>query len=161
MPLATRALWSSLGWTKSTWANGPNPPSDSLDWEDLSDEEQQAASMLGYTEQTWDDEGFGNPFQSAEGWSYKKETYDNPLFMMSVFGAIVGLCWWHDEQQWRRVDLSAAQKDELRKLVTSQDLPNPIKIETRAASYRDSLLLWFRSAKDNHKRDVADTYLKQ
>ena len=163
MPLATRALWSSLGWSASTWSNGPNPPSDSLDWEDLSDEEQQAASMLGYTESTWNNEGFGNPFHgsSTEGWSREQGRWDNPIYPMIFFGALIPLLWWHDEQQWRRVELSAAQKDELRELVTSQDLPNAIKVETRAAGYRDSLLLWFRSANEKHKRDVADTYLKQ
>eukprot|EP00966_Prymnesium_polylepis_P136669 3158000-Prymnesium_polylepis.1 len=61
----TRSLWERLGWNAHTWANGPNPPSDGLDWDELGFDERDAAMQLGYTEYSWDDDDGGNPFGSS------------------------------------------------------------------------------------------------
>ena len=151
MAPATRELWAVLGWSSINWARGPNPPSDDLDWEELSEEEQQAASMLGYTEDTWDDESFGNPFNTSGG--ERAEWYDNPVVPLMGFGALVALVAWWDEQQWKRVGLSREQKDELRSLVTELDLPTPATYKGRQT--------WFRSATSSQKTEVANAFLRR
>ena len=49
MDASTQALWQALGWNHHNWARGPNPPSDDLDWVELSGAQQAAASALGYS----------------------------------------------------------------------------------------------------------------
>ena len=66
MDASTQALWQALGWDRHNWARGPNPPSDDLDWVELSGGQQAAAAALGYSQSTWDHDS-GNPFESAEG----------------------------------------------------------------------------------------------
>ena len=52
---SSRALWSSLGWDAKSWARGPSPPTEDLEWKQLGDGERAAAEGLGYSEATWND----------------------------------------------------------------------------------------------------------
>jgi hypothetical protein len=59
---AVRASWEVLGWTARSWDGGgysasvtPHtpPPSEQMDWAELSAAQQGAALELGYSESTW------------------------------------------------------------------------------------------------------------
>ena len=51
---AQRALWTTLGWTQSSWAGETTPPSsEKTAWQDLSARHQRAAVKLGCEEATW------------------------------------------------------------------------------------------------------------
>ena len=53
---SSRALWTSLGWDAKSWARGPSPPTEDLEWKQLGDGERAAAeARLGYSEATWND----------------------------------------------------------------------------------------------------------
>ena len=52
---SSRALWTSLGWDAKSWARGPSPPTEDLEWKQLGDGERAAAEGLGYSEATWND----------------------------------------------------------------------------------------------------------
>ena len=77
----TRQAWQRLGWSAATWARGPNPPSDSKDWDELSDDERAAAEVLGYNSFRWERDD-GNPFT---------RTYDLELICLSLAALCVGL----------------------------------------------------------------------
>ncbi|GEM_PF-1392382 len=49
-------LWEVLGWNAHDWENdtAKKPASENKNWKELTEEEQQAAEKLRYTEQTWD-----------------------------------------------------------------------------------------------------------
>ena len=48
------------GFTQELWDSGGDPPSETLDWEELTDEQRAAATHIGYTQAIWDGEGDGN-----------------------------------------------------------------------------------------------------
>jgi hypothetical protein len=55
MTKAEQALWGVLGWTEASWSEEEKPPaSEDKYWNQLSDEEREAASKLGYTKELWD-----------------------------------------------------------------------------------------------------------
>ena len=148
MPASTRALWQTLGWNQYNWANGPNPPSDNLDWEELSFAEQAAASALGYSEDTWDEDS-GNPYDGEAG---------NSHWILAGMGAtIVAFSSYLDYRQWKRVELSYEQRVELRKLVTTLELAD--RPAAGADPNRSWLTSWLR-APSSQKEEVADKYLK-
>ncbi len=45
-----------MGYTKAIWENDGSPPTEDLDWHQLSQAEQEAAHTLGYNQQKWDGE---------------------------------------------------------------------------------------------------------
>lgn len=47
-----------VGYDKALWDGDGKPPSEDKDWEELTADERKAAEVLGYTEETWDDDGF-------------------------------------------------------------------------------------------------------
>jgi hypothetical protein len=48
-------LWGVLGWTEASWNQEEKPPaSEDKYWDQLSDEEKEAAEKLGYTKDSWD-----------------------------------------------------------------------------------------------------------
>jgi len=55
MTKAEQALWGVLGWTEASWNEEEKPPaSEDKYWNQLSDEEREAAEKLGYTKELWD-----------------------------------------------------------------------------------------------------------
>eukprot|EP01047_Picozoa_sp_COSAG01_P001752 COSAG01_NODE_41_length_32446_cov_41.218877_36_plen_414_part_00 len=49
-----RASWEALGWTAEAWdGEAAAPPSEQMDWAELSAAQQGAALELGYSESTW------------------------------------------------------------------------------------------------------------
>jgi hypothetical protein len=51
---AVRASWEALGWTAEAWdGEAAAPPSEQMDWAELSAAQQGAALELGYSESTW------------------------------------------------------------------------------------------------------------
>ena len=55
MTKAEQALWGVLGWTEEAWNEEAKPPaSEDKYWNQLSDEEREAAAKLGYTKESWD-----------------------------------------------------------------------------------------------------------
>jgi len=55
MNKAEQALWGVLGWTEEAWNEEAKPPaSEDKYWNQLSDEEREAATKLGYTKESWD-----------------------------------------------------------------------------------------------------------
>ena len=75
MPADVQRLWSTLGWTRSSWMGLANPPSAAdKDWVDLTPKEKEAAVALGYTSpQKWDNDP-DDPFEHVAG---------SPLFRKS------------------------------------------------------------------------------
>ena len=56
MTKAEQALWGVLGWTEESWEEEAKPPaSEDKYWNQLSDEEREAAEKLGYTKELWDE----------------------------------------------------------------------------------------------------------
>jgi hypothetical protein len=52
---AEQGLWGVLGWTEDAWNEEAKPPaSEDKYWNQLSDEERDAAAKLGYTKESWD-----------------------------------------------------------------------------------------------------------
>ena len=52
---AEQALWGVLGWTEASWEEEEKPPaSEDKYWNQLSDEEKEAAEKLGYDKESWD-----------------------------------------------------------------------------------------------------------
>jgi len=45
----------ALGWDESSWNDGPSPETDDLYWDDLTLDEQSAASGICYFKDLWDD----------------------------------------------------------------------------------------------------------
>ncbi len=57
MTPAEQTLWNKLGWDADSWAGeAKQPASEDKYWKQLSAEEQAAATALGYTKATWDEE---------------------------------------------------------------------------------------------------------
>jgi len=57
MTAAEQDLWKVLGWDEASWeGEAKQPASEDKYWNQLSSEEQAAASALGYTKETWDEE---------------------------------------------------------------------------------------------------------
>jgi len=54
--LAAREAAKTLGYTKKMWDKGKEPETIDKDWEELIEEEKAAATVLGYDEETWDNE---------------------------------------------------------------------------------------------------------
>ena len=55
MTKAEQALWGVLGWTEASWEEEEKPPaSEDKYWNQLNDEEREAAAKLGYTKELWD-----------------------------------------------------------------------------------------------------------
>ncbi len=47
-------LWGILGWDAESWEGTTDAPeSDTKPWDELTEEEQEAATQLGYTDETW------------------------------------------------------------------------------------------------------------
>ncbi len=54
---AEQKLWAVLGWDASSWEEETDAPDSSEEyWEDLTDEQRDAAQQLGYTQELWDEE---------------------------------------------------------------------------------------------------------
>ena len=51
-----RQAAKTLGYTKKLWDKDEEPPTNDKDWEELTTEEQEAALVLGFTEDSWDDD---------------------------------------------------------------------------------------------------------
>ena len=151
MDASTQALWQALGWDRHNWAHGPNPPSDDLDWVELSGAQQAAASALGYSERTWDQDS-GNPF----GGESSADPMQGPLGMamgLAFIGMPLGAAMLRDHLEMKRVELSYEQRCELRELVTRLELP-----ETPKKAQSSWLKPW-RQAAPRQKEKVADKYL--
>ena len=57
MTAAEQELWKKLGWDEASWeGDAKQPASEDKYWKQLSDEEQAAATALGYTKESWDAE---------------------------------------------------------------------------------------------------------
>lgn len=57
MTPAEQDLWKVLGWDEDSWeGEAKQPASEDKYWGGLSAEEQAAATALGYTKATWDEE---------------------------------------------------------------------------------------------------------
>ena len=57
MTPAEQDLWKVLGWDEASWeGEAKQPASAAPSWGGLSPEEQAAATALGYTKETWDEE---------------------------------------------------------------------------------------------------------
>ncbi|MEN8244038.1 MAG: hypothetical protein ABFS43_03965 [Thermodesulfobacteriota bacterium] len=57
MTQAEQELWKVLGWDEASWeGEAKQPASEDKYWGGLSPEEQAAATALGYTKETWDEE---------------------------------------------------------------------------------------------------------
>ena len=57
MTPAEQDLWKVLGWDEASWeGEAKQPASEDKYWKALSAEEQSAATALGYTQATWDEE---------------------------------------------------------------------------------------------------------
>ena len=56
MPTEIQSAFSVLGWYETAWDEGINPPSENMDWNELTLEMQEAASLIGYTQESWDAE---------------------------------------------------------------------------------------------------------
>ena len=55
MSKAEQDLWGVLGWTEASWNEEEKPPaSEDKYWNQLSDEEREAAAKLSYTKESWD-----------------------------------------------------------------------------------------------------------
>lgn len=48
--------WKTLGWTENGWNTNESPPSEDLEWKQLSTTQRAAATSLCYFEETWDEE---------------------------------------------------------------------------------------------------------
>ena len=56
MTPAEQDLWNVLGWDEASWeGEAKQPASEDKYWNQLSEEEQMAATKLGYTKETWDE----------------------------------------------------------------------------------------------------------
>lgn len=53
LPVDVRRAYRLLGYGQSAWDNGLEVEADSMDWSDLTPEQQEAALFLGYTEIIW------------------------------------------------------------------------------------------------------------
>ena len=54
---AEQELWKVLGWDEASWeGEAKQPASEDKYWNALSAEEKAAATALGYTQKTWDEE---------------------------------------------------------------------------------------------------------
>jgi hypothetical protein len=51
LPVSTKAFARDLGYTKSSWDNDTEIPADRKEWDELTEFEKQAATMLGYARQ--------------------------------------------------------------------------------------------------------------
>ena len=52
-----KKLWGILGWSQASWEGEDEiPESAEKLWEDITSEEQSAATQLGYTQEKWDDD---------------------------------------------------------------------------------------------------------
>jgi hypothetical protein len=57
MTAAEQELWIKLGWDEASWeGEAKQPASEDKYWNQLSSEEQAAATALGYTKESWDKE---------------------------------------------------------------------------------------------------------
>ena len=59
---STRQLWSKLGWTAENWETGDGVETEGMAWNDLTEEQQQAALELSFDEAEWDDDDDGLDF---------------------------------------------------------------------------------------------------
>jgi hypothetical protein len=51
---AEQEAWGILGWDETSWEEETSiPASEEARWEELSPEEQAAATLLGYTQENW------------------------------------------------------------------------------------------------------------
>lgn len=50
-----QALWGQLGWNADNWASGAGVAAEDLNWQSLSTQQREAASALGFSQDTWDD----------------------------------------------------------------------------------------------------------
>ncbi len=53
MSATEQQLWSVLGWDQDRWDENSAPASTNKEWSELSQQEQFAATGLGFTEQLW------------------------------------------------------------------------------------------------------------
>jgi len=54
LPPDERWNWQKLGWNEDLWNDGEEPETSELDWDELTGEQQRAATALGYTQAKWD-----------------------------------------------------------------------------------------------------------
>jgi hypothetical protein len=52
LPAEIQAAYVTLGWYKAMWEAQAEPDSEDLEWDDLSQDQQAAASKLGYDKGT-------------------------------------------------------------------------------------------------------------
>ncbi len=82
--------WSKLGYDANSWENGPPPPSGTWDWSDLaSNNVQEAAQALGYSEATWAQPSPGNAYQMGRQIG---DYYDNQI-KWDDFGPFIQHYW--------------------------------------------------------------------
>jgi len=54
LPQAIKDAMTVLGWGESAWDNGESVSTESMMWSELSSDQQNAAELYGYDQQTWD-----------------------------------------------------------------------------------------------------------
>jgi len=54
LPQEIKDAMTVLGWSKSAWNNGESVSTESTMWSELSSDQQNAAGLYGYNQQTWD-----------------------------------------------------------------------------------------------------------
>ena len=87
LPVSIKAFARSLGYTKSSWDNDTEIPADTKDWDELTEFEKEAATMLGYVR------------QKRSTASVDDDDDSNDLNPFRIAGAVVPVKWNDGNQQ--------------------------------------------------------------
>jgi len=129
----TQRLWMKLGWNSRNWGTGVGVPTESLDWNELTQQQARVAQLLGYAKSSWDGEDrSGGSASGSGGWSRT-----DWAILATVLAAVVALLAW-DEYQWHRAGVTAAERKRLKAwmLETSAHALHPSWKRERAARVR-------------------------
>ena len=115
MPEPTRDHWAALGWNECNWdqAGLNKPPSENLDWLELSPAEQHAASALGFDPDGWDadDDDDRATGGNATGASGSKMIIGGLSVVMGLLA--IGLYTVYRRYQWSQIKVTASELLEL------------------------------------------------
>lgn len=114
MSVSDRQNWEVLGYTQNIWQYNRSPATNGLDWDELSAEEQAAASALMFTQISWDES-----WDESWGYSSSSSGNGNGPFLLFCGGAVAlfllydMICAKRDEDQWKKIHVTKDERAQL------------------------------------------------